>query len=67
MLKLVKKVILFSYMEYYNCCKSVGSISVYNKGEGGFSNTSGATISFVLCANTMYGNNLALNKPVEKL
>ena len=35
--------------------------------QGGFSNTSGGTISFVLCANTMYGNNLASNKPVEKL
>ena len=35
--------------------------------QGGFSNTSGATISFVLCANTMYGNNLALNKPVGTL
>ena len=35
--------------------------------QGDFCNTSGATISFVLCANTMNGNNLALNKPVEML
>ena len=35
--------------------------------QGGLSNTSGATISFVLCANTMYGNNLASNKPVGML
>ena len=35
--------------------------------QGGFCNTSGATISFVLCANTMYGNNLAMNKLVEML
>ena len=35
--------------------------------QGDFSNTSGATIRFVLCANPMYGNNLALNKPVGML